>query len=256
MRTRYRISIGGVQMDSLDDNLCILNINYAPPERETKRHTTANQDGYEYGETKILRRTVTVTFELHEYGIKERNALCQKVNEWAAVGGTLITNDREGQRLLNVRCEKYADVSARDWTEPLTLVFSTTVNPYWRSNTQITRTLTGKNVTGTMNLDGNTSSSNVSVEVTASAAVTSLQLTVGDRVLKLTGLSISTGQKVVVDYAKDRYLRIKVGSTSLMGKLDPSSSDTLLAECGKSNGIGVVADGKVTAVFTARGCWM
>ena len=256
MTTRYRISVGGVQMDTLDDNLLILDISYGAPEKEKKQYTTANLDGYDRGEEKILRRTVTVTFELHEYDIAKRNALCQKVNSWAAAGGTLITNDREGQRLQNVACEEQIDIgSVRDWTKPLSLVFSTTYNPHWVSNTEVTRTLVGKNVSGTMTLDGNTGSSLVKVTATAQAAVTSFKATVGDCTLELTGLSVANGQTIVVDYVRNRYLRIRANGSSVMAKLKPESSDNLRAECGKTTGIGIVADGKVSAVFTARGCW-
>lgn len=261
MRTRYRVSFGGVQMDTLDDNLVILDVQHSQPDRVVRKMTTANLDGYDLGEEKVGQRSVTVIFELHIYDINRRNAVCQKVNDWAAAGKTLIVNDRDGQRLENVVCERFADIaSAKDWTDPMSLVFVTTVNPYWRSVNQVTRTLTGKGVSGTMNLDGNVGSSLVSVDITPAASVTSMQITVGERVLKLTGLSLSTGQRVIVDYVKDRYMRIRGNGSSIMGKLDPSSSDTLKAECGKVTNIGVAAYNgstsvKVTAVFTARGCW-
>lgn len=256
MRSRYRISVGGVQMDSLDDNLLILNIGYSVPERDVKKNSNGTLNGYEIGESYVSQRLITVTFELHIYDVAERNEVCQKVNNWAAVGGTLITNDRAGQRLLNAVCEQYADIdSARDWTAPLTIVFASTYNPYFVSNDEVTRTLTGKNVSGTMTLDGNVGSALVKVSATAQAAVHSLKLTVGDTVLELTGLSVATGQSVVIDYVHNRYLRIKANGSSVMSKLLPTSSDNLKAECGKVNSIGVVADGKVSAVFTARGCW-
>ena len=261
MITRYRVSFGGVQLDSLDDNIAILDVQHTQPSRVVRKMTTANLDGYDIGETKVGQRTVTVTFELHIYDIKERNRVCQAVNAWAAAGKTLIVNDRENHRLENVVCEQFADIdSVRNWTDPLTLVFATTSNPYWRSVDAVTRTLTGKGVSGTMTLDGNVSSSLVGVEVTATTAITSMQITVGSSTLKMTGLTIATGQKVVVDYLKDRYMRIKGNGSSIMAKLDPTSSDLLLAECGKSTSIGVSAYNgsssvKVTAVFTARGCW-
>ena len=261
MITRYRVSFGGVQLDSLDENIAILDVQHTQPDRVVRKITTANLDGYDLGNEKVGQRSVTVSFELHIYDIKERNRVCQVINEWAAAGKTLIVNDRDGQRLENVVCEQFADIhSVRNWTDPLTLVFVTTSCPYWRSVNAVTRTLTGKGVSGTMTLDGNVSSSLVGVEITAAGAINSIQITVGDRVLKLTGISIATGQKVVVDYVKDRYMRIKGNGSSIMAKLDPTSSDLLVAECGKTTSIGVAAYNgsssvKVTAVFTARGCW-
>ena len=257
MTSRYRISVGGVELDSLDDRLLILDIGYSAPERETRKYSTANLDGIDIKETKVIRRTVTVTFELHVYGIAERNALCQAVNAWAAAGGTLITNDREGQRLVNVVCSQFAEIdSARDWTSPLTIVFETTYVPYWVSDEEVVRTLTGKNTTGIMALDGNTGEALVSVTATAQSAVTSFKATVGDKALVLTGLSVATGQTIVIDYIRNRYLRIRANGVNVQGKLVPAeSSDNLTAECGKTSQIGIVSDGRVTAVFKARGCW-
>ena len=256
MISRYRISLNGVQMDSLDDNLLILDIKYTPPERTVLKYTTANLDGCEMKDLKIIGRKIAVVFELHEYDTVKRNALCQKVNNWAAGGGTLMTNDREDQRLLNVVCEQYADIdSVKDWTAPITMVFSTTYVPNWVSNDETSKTLTGKNVTGNMNLDGNIGEALVSVTATAQESVTSIKLTVGSKTLDLTGLSVATGQTIVVDYIKNRYLRIRANGGDVMPKLKATSSDNLTAECGKITGIGVVSDGRVSAVFKARGCW-
>lgn len=257
MRTRYRISVGGVQMDSLDSNLIILDISNAQPDRTRQEYTVANFNGLDYGSEYVGRQTVTVTFELHIYDIKKRNAALQKVNAWAKAGGTLIINDREKQRLMNVVCQQYAEMtSVLKWTEPLTVVFATTYQPYWVSDTAVTRTLTGKSASGTLTMDGNVGSALVSVTVTAQGNVSSIQLVCGSTTLKLTGLNMTNGQKLVVDYSRNRYLRIRLEGSSVLTKLDPSSADNLLAECGKTSTVSVTANNKVTAVFTARGCWL
>ena len=257
MRSRYRISVGGVHLDSLDDNLLILDISNTQPDRNIKKQTVANLNGYSVADTQVGQQSVTVTFELHIYEVAKRNEACQKVNEWASKGGTLVLNDRNGQRLYNVICEQYADIqSARNWTDPLTVVFSTTVNPYWQSSTPKTLTLTGKSASGTLVMDGNTDSANVGVTVTASAVVNSLQIKVGSTILKLTGLNVPAGKQVVVDYVGNRYLRIRANGSSVMTKLDPTSSDLLQAKCGASNAVSVTSNAKVTSVFTARGCWL
>ena len=244
-------------MDTLDDNLAILDISNTQPERNTRKNTVANLNGIEVGDEYVGQQTVTVTFELHIYDIKKRNKALQKVNEWASKGGTLTINDREGQQLQNVVCEQYASMeSVKNWTDPITIIFATTYQPYWVSNTAITRTLTGKSASGSLTMDGNVGSSLVSVTVTAAGSVTSLQLVCGSCTLKLTGLSVANGQKVVVDYIRNRYLQIKANGSSVLAKLDPASADNLLAECGKTTTVSVTANNKVTAAFTARGCWL
>lgn len=257
MRSRYRISLGGVQLDTLDDNLLILDIGYTSPERSAQKNAVANLPGFSISNTRTNRSTVTVTFELHIYDTAERNAALQKVNAWASAGGTLKTSDREAQMLQDVFCENLADLeSSRDWTKPLSLVFSTTTNPYWRSNTEKKRSMTGKSGSGTLVMDGNAETALVLVTATAETKLTAIQLKAGNTMLKLTGINVPAGKKLTVDYKDNRYLRILANGTSVISKLDKTSSDNLLAECGKSNSVSFTADAKSTVEFSARGCWL
>lgn len=256
MITRYRVAVDGVQMDSLDSNIYILDVQYPPITRRDTTHEVANLDGFDLENSKYVGQTVTVTFELHIYDIKKRNAVCQKINKWAGVRSTLTVNDREGQYLRTVKCDQFAAISARDWTAPLTLVFSTERTPFWLSNTEKTLTISGKNTNGTLKLDGNISYSLVTADITANEKVTSLQITVGSTKLNLKGLNVATNKKVVIDYVNQRYLRIRADGASVMSKLQPESSDNLQAPCGTNTKISLVSDGKVTAVFKGRGCWI
>lgn len=266
MRTRYRIQVGGVQMDTLDKDLYILDIQYSGLQRDVRTQTAANLDGMMVAHTYDGKQTVTVTFELHIYDIAKRNAACQKVAAWAAAGGSLATNDRPDQYLRNVVCEQFPTIeSARNWTDPLTVVFATTVTPYWLSTTAKTRNVTGKNFYAVLSLDGNVGSSLVNVTVTAKEKFTSLQITSGNTMLKLSGLNVTAGKQVVIDYVSSRYLRIRMGKTkngtftsegSLMANLDPASSDNLLAECNADTRVSVVANGKVQVDISGRGQWL
>lgn len=256
MISRYRVSLDNVQMDSLDSNLRILDVGYSPLEKQVKQNVTADLDGYDIAQTVYTQRVVTVTFELHIYGIAERNAACQKVNEWAKNGGTLRINDRNKQ-MLTVTCSQLADIaSARNWTDPLTIVFTSTYSPFWRSEDQRTLTLTGKNSSGTFKLDGNIGEALVSVTATAKATVSSFQITVGETTLKLTGISVGVNKQIVIDYIRNRYLRIRVDGNSVLTKLDPASSDNLRAKCGDSTPVSITANNSVTTMITARGCWL
>ena len=254
---RYRISLNGVEMDSLDEeSLLILDIGYPVASATPMTNRTANLDGYDYDTPYLEKQLVSVTFELHAYDTAQRNALCQLVNNWASAGGVLRTSDRAGQQLRNVRCEQFASIeSSRNWTDPLTLVFATTYNPYWQSEEVKTLTLAGTYATGSFSVDGNVSDSLININITANADVNALQVNVGDKTLKLTGLSLNNNGKLIIDYVKERYLRIRQNGSSVMNKLNPSSSDVLSIPCGTSKNITITASGRVTAVITARGMW-
>lgn len=257
MTSRYRIALGGVQLDSVDKNIVITDIRYNTLKSEIQRISTGNLDGFVVSGEQLTERLVTVTFMLRIYDTAKRNEACMKINEWASAGGTLTTNDRAGQRLHYTKCIQFASIeSVRNWTDPLTLVFSTTSLPYWRSNNQVTKILSGKSAIGKLVLDGDVGYAPVEVTVTAKEAISSLQLKAGDTILKLTGMNIPANKTVVVDMINGmRHLRIRGNGASVMGRLDPASSDYLRAKCGDSTDISVTASGKVSAEFSARGWW-
>ena len=262
MTTRYRVRLGTSHLDQLNANIAILNIEYSGLEFNQTQQNTANLDGNEIIDKKARRQTVTVTFELHIYDTAKRNAACQTINAWAEKGGELRTSDRSGQ-FLRVTCEQYAAINARDWTQPLTLVFATTGSPYWQSDTIKSKTLSGKNVSSTFTLDGNTSESMVSATITSkTGTVKSIKLTAANTTIELTGLSVAKNEYVDIAYTNYRYLRIRHYSTagknkgSILARLKATSSDNLAIACGATSAIGVTADNTVSAVFKARGKWL
>lgn len=248
---RYRVSLGGVQLDSIHDKLLILDVRYGPKKTERQKISAANLDGYALSGEFSSERSVTVIFELHIYDTAERNRVCQLVNAWAENGRTLKTSDREGQ-YLTVYCDQQAEIgSVRNWTDPLSLVFTTKWKPDWTSEKESVVTLNGKSASGTLKLDGNLGSALVSVSATAAEAVSSFQATVGDTTIYLTGLSVPAGQKIEISYIDDRYLRIRANGKSV--RMKPESSDNLRAPCGANTKVSFTANKKMTVVFSARG---
>lgn len=257
MISRYRVKLGSTQLDSIDDNILILDVAYSSLEKNISKYATANLDGYDIHETYVARQTVTISFELRIYDTAERNAVLQKINEWAMVGGDLQINDREEQYLSSVVCDQYATLtSVRNWTDPLTIVFSTTTNPYWLSSTPKTVTLSGKSAGGTLKMNGNVGNALINVSITTEGTVSSLQIVVGSTKLVLKGLSVPSGKKIVVDYIKDRYLRILANGSSVLSKLQTESTDDLHAKCGQDVNVSITANSKITAVFSGRGMWL
>lgn len=257
MRSRYRVRLGDIHLDTLDKNLMILDVSHPTMQPKIMPATTSDLDGYEPSDEYVEKNTVTVTFELHIYDIAKRNEACQKVNEWARAGGSLRVNERSGQYLRWVRCTRYANIaSARNWTDPLTLVFETTYVPYWTSTTDCTLTLTGKAPKGNLNMDGNTGNALVLATITAQANVSSLQITAGSTMLKLTGLAMKNKDVLEIDYVHSRYLRIRVNGKSVLGNLNAASSDLLTVPCGTKTAIAISANGKVKAAIRARGYWL
>lgn len=255
MTSRYEVTIGGVKMSSLDKDLLILDVSYPAPEYQVTKHRIANLNGYEVGDEYLSRRDVVVTFELHIYNTAKRNAACQKVNEWARSANTLGINDRSGQYLL-VRCEKEATISSvRNWTDPLTITFSTYSVPFWFSNAQSILTLSGSNASGTLRVDGNAGYTPVDVEITANSAISRIKAVVGSTNIEVSGLNVAANQIIRIVFTNWRYLTITANGASVLNKMVSTSSDCLLAKCGASNNASITANNRVTARFVTRGLW-
>lgn len=257
MRSRFRVSLGGVHMDTLADELMILDVAYPQLQPVIEQSRNAELDGYDAGDEYLQKNTVTVTFIMRIYDPAKRNAAVQKVNAWAQAGGTLKVSDRTGQQLMDVRCERYAAVtSALKWTDKLTLVFATTGIPFWQSETEKKLTLSGTGPKGTLKMDGNTRSALVTVEATAQSPVTAFQVTIGSDKIQLKNISIGTGKILRIDYIKRRYLRIRIDGKSAIDKMTADSADLLRAACGADTAVSFTADAKMTVSMTARGMWI
>ena len=148
MITRYRFSIGSRQLDQMldtdyfsrairariKDKLVILNIGYTAPDFSRTIETAGDNDGGIITRTYRQKATVSVTFGLYIYNPQERFEACQYIKTQIRDGGTIQTSDRPGQALYNCVCEQFPEIdSARDWTAPLTMVFSAYAYPYWQS---------------------------------------------------------------------------------------------------------------------------
>ena len=257
MTSRYEVTLGGVKLSSIDKNLLILDVAYSGVETNMKTYTAANLEGYDISRTYYGKQTVTVTFELHIYDTAKRNEALQKVNEWAGTARkTLQINDRKNQYLA-VRCTQYAAItSVKNWTDPLTIVFETDYIPFWMSSTQKTLTLAGSKPSGTLKMDGNVGNALVTIEATAKVNITSFKATVGSTNVEIKSISVPSGNTIVIDYIRERYLRVRANGSSVMSKLATTSTDRLLAPCGANTSVAIAASGNVTATIKARGLWL
>lgn len=253
MKTRFDVLLNGISLSGLDENIAVTDISYPAPQTE---YTVAHYAGRPGGLAVRNRKretTVAVSFELHVYDTRHRQAVCQEVAEWAQKGGKLQTSDRTDQYLECV-CTKIPSVeSASKWTDTLTAEFTAYGVPYWQGVFPAKTVISGADASGVLFVQGN-AETRPDVKITANAAVTELTVGFGTASLILSGLEIEQDDVITVSHDDNGILYIKAGATSLLGNLSYLSSDDLVAECGNIP-VSVEADGSVTAEFTARGVW-
>lgn len=256
MISRYEVVLNDVSMADLNENLLILDVSHEQPKFQRETVHIAGREGLviedQYRET----ASVTITFELHIYGIAERQAALDSVISWARNGGILKTNDREGQRLVCI-CDKFPSVSSvMRWTDPLSITFSAYCIPYWEDDVPLALTLSGRNASGNLEVSGNGGNALVSCEITARAALSQIRVNAGSSFIELTGISIPANGVVKISYDNDGVLSIKYGNTSLMNKRTAGSSDDLVVPSGKTSTFSISANASVLVAFSVRGCWL
>lgn len=254
MISRYSVTLNNTTLASLDSSILVLDVNYPARNTQDKTFEIAKRHGSRFYDRKFGEAYVTVSFEIHEYDISDRQEVCAKVVKWAKNGGVLEINDRPGQYLQCV-CTSFPTVeSARNWTDPLSITFTGYAIPFWQEKTAVTKTLTGTDDGGVLNVPGNVDDALVECQVTAGASVTTFSLTVNNTTMTLSGLSLSSGNVVSITYDTNGIQSIKQGNTSLLSKR--TGADDLLALCGESNELYISADASITAVFSVKGLWL
>lgn len=285
MVTRYRVTFGQnnstVQFDEFlknhktygkyKDKIVILDLKYSAPEFNRTIETPGDTDGGIITRTYKQKASVSIVFGLYIYDTQDRSAVCDLIKTLASKGGNIYTSDRPGKALYNCFCEKFPEIdSAKDWTAPITMTFSTIIFPYWKDDHLTAWTLEGKSRSYPLDVPGNAPSTPCSVEFVAKEdfpKITDVKKDYTTIGINGTYLRISYAFKknnyCVIDYDSEYHIRVRVASTkssksftSILDKVLPSSSDRLLAKPGQANRIEISALKEITATFTVRGAWL
>ncbi len=248
MTTKYSCALDGVYLAGLDDRICILDIREDAP-RQRLESFPLPQGGQSVTPVRES-LTVRITFAIHEEQPRLRRAALQNVLAWAAKGGALTISDRPKQRLMVV-CTEYPAMSAEDWTEPLTLAFTTTRCPYWEDAEATFLTTTSAS---TLAIPGTADFAPVSVTVTNNTdeTVTHLSLQCGPDWIFFEDIYLPAGSKCYVE-EKDGLLTAFIMGESILQNRTATSADLLLAPCGKSCPVQARGTQALEALWKARG---
>ena len=253
MTTKYNCALDGVSLAAQDDRICILDLKEDSPRLRLDRHALP-QGGQRLTPVRES-LTVRVVFAIQEEQPHLRREAMQRVLAWAMKGGRLTTSDRPGLQLAVV-CTEAPAMSAEDWTEPLTLAFTTTRCPYWEDAEATFLTASSE---ARFSVPGTAGEAPVSVTVTNTTGetVTRLSITCGDTRLVFEDVALPAGGKCCVE-AADGLLSAAINGESILRQRTPGSSDLLLAPCGEASAVlAAAAQGTelqpLDALWKARG---
>ncbi len=248
MITPYDCTLNGAYLSRQGNRICVLDIREHAPKLRTAAAALPCPGQHLIYQTRDS-LSVEISFAIQEDNLRLRRQALQNVLAWAEKGGVLTISDRPGQQLA-VICTALPTMAAADWTEPLTLVFTTTRNPYWESTT-----LTQLTGSGSMTVPGTAQATPVDVLITNTGAdpITRLSLYSGTTYMIFEGITLPGGGEFRLT-VQDGLLVATVNGSSVLSCRTPASSDLLMIPCGQSASVSALADaGIMLATFTARG---
>lgn len=252
MTTRFDCTLEGVRLSGIDESICIHDIREDAPKL---RSASAPMPG---GGVHLLQRereslSVQVTFSIQEPDILRRGTVFSAVLAWAEAGGLFCYSARPGQQ-LRVMCTALPTLNTDDWTQPLTLTFTSTLAPWWEDTEVTTVTLAESTI---LTVPGNAGDAPVSAVVInqGDEAVTHLTLRCGDTQMIFDGLTLPAGGILFLTEPESG-LSVQVDNQSVLLFRTPESDDHLLAPCGNACEITVEADQPLDAAFSARGRYL
>ena len=249
---RYTVWLNSLSLADVNPAIYITDIAY---QAQALRYTTnklLGRDGSYAGKESLDSNMVSVSFMLRIYDTAQRQQALQDIVRWAIGGGWLATSDRPGQR-LRVKATRLPGItSVMRWTDTLTLEFTAYDQPYWQDVTPQTATAQSQGSASLYN--PGVRPAMVEATITAGDTLTSVTVTCGDTTIDLTGISLSSGDTVVISYTEDHHLlQIKKGTTSLLDKRTAASSDDLIAQPGYNT---VTCSAGASCQFRVKGVWV
>lgn len=258
MMTRYEAWLDKKSLSAIDSAIYIRDIAYNAPRFAITTSSIPGRNGQRIASRHAQSTGVTITIEIHEQDIAKRQEICQRVQAWAAKGGSLTTNDRRGQR-LRVICETPPVIaSALKWTQTIKMLFTAYEHPFWEDEHPRSVMLNGSDAKGWLYAPGNGAVTCVeaSIRNASGGTIDALTLKAGGTTFNFESLALGQGETLTIDYDEYGLLRIQTEAASKMNCRSADSDDDLLIETGKAEEMAVVATGDVNVQFKARGLYL
>ena len=255
MREKKRLDawLNGASLRALDGAILVPQITEDAPQVEALYADNPGRPGRRLVAMSRVARRVAVRVQFRElYDLARRASLLDAVNAWAD-DGFLETSYRPGKR-MRVRCvNRPAMGDARDVHAEYTVGFESAGLPFWEDVLSSVAEAEGLSGTARLMLGGSQAAP-LWVTATPAAALTALSVSAGGCAFALTGLEAAAGTPVTIGYDARGILFSRAGSTAILDKRTPASSDDLMVPPGAAE-IVYSADAACAWRFEARGLW-
>lgn len=225
MILKRRVSLGGVQLDSLDNRIIITGIDAAAGRENISAVGSAAGNGQRITGRKrdTLDVTVKFTMNIKNNDMSAREELLEKVIGWAANGGWLRIGSRPERRLMVTPAQLPGSGDMFNWANEFTIVFRAYSVPFWADNDA---TDTAGNVvsSGSFSIEvpGNTQSvADVKIENKSGATINKITVSVGGNQMVFSELNMGGNDVLTIDHVQTEdkfYFRARMAGKSVLAK--------------------------------------
>lgn len=253
-----RVYLNKVGLTDIDPTIYIRSVKYGAPSITTKTVERARYNGSRVTRQRMDSSTVTVSFSVIEYDPARYMDIMHRITAWAMAGGVLTTDDRPNQRLRVVCTSAPSGQGQANMADAREIEFSAFDQPFWEDTIPKRTTLTGSTGNGQISGVGSASDPFVEVRAVTSGTVTSITLNAANTTISLSGISVQTGQALVIAYDETHTLHIYNEDTgvSYLSKRSAASDDDLMIPAGEFSAVSFTANGSMTVTFSVRGLYL
>ena len=246
MQLAHRVSLGGVQLDSLDERIIIKGIEGGAGKDTVTAVATGAGDGTRI--TGVRRESVEIqvrfSMNIRRDSLAEREEVLEAINAWAAaIPAYLRINYKPNRRLYvdEIVTPGEGDIWKR--LSEYTIVFRAHAIPYWQENTENSAaTRTGQTGSGTILQAGSAEApANIELANKSGALINTASVTVNGHTMSFEQLALAANESLVIDHTVSKrkaVIRIRIRNApgsyrSVMAKRTDGSADDLLLNPGE-----------------------
>lgn len=257
-----RVSLGGKQLDEIDEMIVIRNVDTGVTHESVSSVNRMGGFGQrmtmQHWET--LEVSVTFAIDINKRELERRREVFDAVMAWAKTKGWLRTTSQPGKRM---RVDKVVLPSAgdlRDWTRDYTIIFRAYGVPFWQEISPTALEVNSiSNGTRSFEVGGiETTVAEVTAKNISGQTIADFAITVGNNTMTFKGLNLTGAETLRIYHGTDGLLRIRAETSSgyrnVFSLRTPESADDLYVEPGTVN-VKVESKRAVQLTVSAAGRW-
>jgi len=257
-----RVSLGGVQLDEIDEAVVIRRVDTGVAHEAVSAVSRLGGFGQRMTSQHWETLEVNVIFAINVYkkDLERRRDIFDAVMAWANAKGWLRTTSQPGKRMRVDKVVLPAAGDLREWTKEYTITFRAYGVPFWQEITPAELAVNSiSNGTKSFEVGGiERTVADVTARNISGQTIADITITVGSNTMTFKGLNLLGTETLHIYHGTDGLLRIRAetssGHRNVFSLRTPESADDLYVDPGT---VSVKVDSKraVKLTVTAAGRW-